>query len=164
VNYEKIRDEIKAQLRKVSGMGAIYTSERYVTDWGKFYELHTDSTGKVNVAMITRVSAQEMSQGIGSEDASGELEVIQRTEVWRIQILVGYKDDPDVPSEDGKSTLEDMVQERFRFLQDLNGAAPEVFSSSPLRLISSGMAMFGEVLSHKSVLEFTIQQRILNPN
>jgi hypothetical protein len=161
VNYKLIADEIAAQAQQVQGIGKIYQSERYVTDWKQFFDMHTDSQGRVNVLFIRRLDAQENTNGpLGAEDASSEIETVYRPETWQLTLLYVYFDDPDQSSEYFKSLIEDGLQAQFRFLQDLNGL---VWQQNPLKLISSQPAMFGEVLCHKSVMTLQLSQRIINP-
>ena len=161
MSYEETRDEIHTQLVSVSGIGKVFKSHRYVNDWATFLE-RFKSNGKINLCWFSLVSAPETGLGVGSTDETNELEFIERDETWRIELYYGFQDDDINPSEFDFMKLAEAIEDKFRFLQNLNGKA---FRSFPLQRIGSGLWEFlSGVLCHRAEWTLQIQERIQNPN
>jgi hypothetical protein len=159
VNYATVRDEIKAQLNAVSGIGKVYNHRRHSADWASFLARFKDSNGFINVCWISRGDDTEGGTGLGSTDEAGEITWVEENEFWEIEFYYGFKDDDDTgsPSEYGFNALVDAIETKFRFLQNLNGKA---WASFPLNRISATMGMLGEVLCHHAAWRLKIQHRI----
>ena len=54
-----IREQIKAILAGVSGIGVVHDYQRWAAHWDKFLNLFRDGDGKINGWMITRVKTPE---------------------------------------------------------------------------------------------------------
>ena len=74
--YADARDEIYAQIAAVSGIGKVFKSKRFVSDWATFLSRFKTSDGKINVCWFARTAGTERGDGIGSIDAAGELLVV----------------------------------------------------------------------------------------
>jgi hypothetical protein len=159
VNYATVRDEIKAQLNAVSGIGKVYKHRRHSADWGTFLSRFKDPTGLINVCWFSRVDDTETATGTGSTDEAGEITWVQEDEYWEIELYHGFKDDEDdgTPSEYAFNTLVDAIETKFRFLQNLNGKARYSF---PLNRTSCTFGALGDVLCHRAVWRLKLQHRI----
>jgi hypothetical protein len=159
VNYATVRDEIKAQLNAVSGIGKVYKHRRHSADWGTFLSRFKDTTGLINVCWFSRVDDTEVASGLGSTDEAGEIVWVQENEFWEIELYYGFKDDEDdgTPSEYAFNTLVDAIETKFRYLQNLNG---KTWKSFPLNRTSSTFGTLGEVLCHRAVWRLGLQHRL----
>ena len=158
--YAATRDEIANQLKSVSGIGKVYNHRRHSSEWATFLSRFKDpATGLINVTWISRVDDSEAGNGIGSMDEANQFVWVQEDEYWEIETLYGFKDDDDngSPSEYGFNTLVDAVEDKFRFLQNLNGKA---YMSFPLNRTSSTFGTLGEVLCHRAVWRLRLQHHL----
>jgi len=157
--YATTRDEIATQLKAVSGIGKVYNHRRHSADWTTFLSRFKDTNGLINVCWITRVDDSESANGIGSMDEAAQVTWVQEDEYWEIEFLYGFKDDDDTgsPSEYGFNTLVDLIEDKFRFLQNLNGKA---YASFPLNRTGSTFGMLGEVLCHRAVWRLRVQHHL----
>lgn len=160
MTYATVRDEIHTQLSAVSGIGRVFKYPRLVSDWAQFLNLFKDSSDKINLAWIDRISAEDTPTGVGTEDATGEIEWTQLIETWQIDLYYGFKDDDSAPSMYTFQGLVDSISNKFRFLQNLNGVANK---SWPVQLVAAGLFEFkGEVLCHRAIFQLRIRDRKLN--
>jgi hypothetical protein len=168
MNYEPIRDRIGVLLKEVEGIGKVFPSPRFTSDWAPFLNrfaiTHPYDASKrlICVAWYTRVAATERDTGIGIRDESRTLVVAERDEQWRISLVYGFSDDDDSPSETGYQMLVDRIQEKFRW-EDRLGIPADVFESHPLSLTVSELRFFGEVLCHYAEFTLRVIQQIARP-
>lgn len=158
-NYAPTRDEIANQIKAVSGIGKVFNHRRHSSEWATFLNLFKDNNGLINVCWISRADDAETASGIGSEDEASQIVWVQEDEYWEIEFLYGFKDDDDngTPSEYGFNTIVDAVEDKFRFLQNLNGKA---WKSFPLNRTSSTFGTLGEVLCHRAVWRLRLQHHL----
>ncbi len=156
--YELQRAEIKSQLEAVSGIGKVIPAMKNPTNEADFKAAYV-SGGVVNVAMFTRGT----DSGTLEDDETSTHLFSDRSATWRIVLLYGFHDDPTTPSEYTFQKLCEAIEDKFRFLQDLNGKA---FNSQPLNRITSGLFQFlgGTVLCHKAEWNLQIDDRIEDGN
>lgn len=158
------RNEIKAQLEDVSGIGAVYLFKANPTDEEAFKAKFADQNSIINFCEVTLSDGLENTdseESVTSED--GEFQQIRKDNSWQIDLFYGYKYDETTPSELAFQTLIEAIEAQFRFLQDLNGQA---FRSQPLQRVSAGLWQMagGMVLCHKASWRLTVTQLIQNPN
>ncbi len=55
----EIREQYKAILSGVSGIGVVHDYERWAADWNKFLELYKDQDGRINGWITTRTATPE---------------------------------------------------------------------------------------------------------
>ena len=133
--YTDTRDEIYNQLTSISGIGQVFLSQKYPTDWQSFFELYRNKyTNKCIVTFVTLNNP--ITETIGDEEtvltADNFINYVHRSETWRISLIYAFQDDDTNPSEYDFQELCELIEEKFRFLQDLNGKA---FRSYPLQTI-----------------------------
>ncbi len=157
--YTDQRDEIKTLLEAVTGIGKVYAKNPNTADEKKFKDDYV-SSNVVNAAFITRADGAEDIGDIGSMDETREIEITEKNDFWRITLLYGYNDG-GTPSEDTFQGLVDAIEDKFRFLQDLNDKAE--FSYPLQRVVSGVFTFFGDVLCHKAEWRLQVESRIINP-
>ena len=65
-----IREQIKATLSSVDGVGIVHDYERWASTWQKFLELFKDADGKINGWVFSRVAmAKVLTSTTGEEKA-----------------------------------------------------------------------------------------------
>ncbi len=158
--YTDQRDAIKTLLQSVSGIGKVYTKSPNTTDEKKFKDDYVVN-GVVNSVFVVRGDGTETIGDIGSVDETREIEITQKGDFWRITLLYGYSDGA-TPSEDSFQTLVDAIEDKFRFLQNLNSTAE--FSYPLQRVVSGVFAFFGDILCHKAEWRLQVESRIINQN
>lgn len=157
--YSTIRDAISTQVTATTGIGKVFKSRRYVTDWATFLSRFKDTNDKINVCWFWLNSATEQVPQIGSENSEGDFLWMERDETWTIELFYGFHDadDSETPSEFTFQGICENLETKFRFLQDLSDS---VERSYPLQRLYSGMWAFGEVLCHKAEFQLRLRQRI----
>lgn len=160
--YEATRDEIETQLNAVTGIGKVYDSPKFATDWKEWLDLHKAADGKIKVVWFSLESVTENPRGdLGSTEIDDFINYTERTEVWAIEQYYGFKDDESAPSDYTFQLLVEAIETKFRFLQTLNG---KCHFSFPLNRTFSGLFMLGNVvLSHKAEFKLKLLHRIQNP-
>lgn len=157
MNYPEIRDKIAAMLSTVEGIGRVYKSPRYATDWMTYLEqfkVRIDDRDVINACWLTRNAIQETD--IARSEA-GEIASVSRTENWLITLVYGFDDDESSPSEFAFQALLDGIQEKFRFA-DFLGMPEIVAKHFPIQVQSAGLYFFGDVLCHKAEMLLKLQQ------
>jgi len=161
--YSDTRDEIYIQINSVTGIGKVFKSVKYPTDWEAFFNLYRDSdTNTCIVTFITCVNpiTETVDDQIGDWDASQFINHTHRTETWKISLVYAFKDDETAPSEYGFQELCERIEEKFRFLQDLNGKA---FISYPLQSMLRDIGQWtGSIMVHKCDFHLQVVHRIEN--
>lgn len=163
MNYAPVRDEIKTQLEAVTGIGQVFNHRRHASDWAQFLSLFKTAGGLINMCWISRAEDTEQPEvSPGSTDEADEILAVAEEEAWEIELFYGFKDDDDAgsPSEFGFHLLEDAIETKFRFLQNLNGT---VEKSWPLNRVNSSFGTLGEVHCHRALWRLRLRQRIVNP-
>ncbi len=151
--YAAVRDEISTQLLAVSGIGVVFKSPKNPNDWAAFFSLYKTAS-LINVTWFTLASAPETVPEQGIQNEKGQEAVLERNETWIINLFYGYDDDDTTPSEFGFQTLVEAIQDKFRFLFDLNGTADKSF---PLELVSKTEEPFGDLLVHRAEFSLLVQ-------
>lgn len=161
--YEQTRDGINTVLENVTGVGKIYKSVRYASDWENWIRLHVTQENLVKVGWFSLASATDTPNGaVGAIDAEQFIHYTERTETWSIEYFYGFKDSDTEPTDYDFQLLTESIEGAFRFLQDLNGIA---FQSLPLQRTSSALYMLGNaVMCHRAAFNLTVIHRIENPN
>lgn len=159
--YETTRDAICERLQAIQEVGVVFKSPRLVQDWETFLQRFVDDTGKVAVTWFSLVSWRETDSALGEYDATGDTNVIQRTERWRIETHYGFHDDDTEPSEYDAQLRTERITDAFRFLQTMGGAA---FKVSAIDCTFNGLWMLGGTMCHRSELYIEVVHRIVNPN
>jgi hypothetical protein len=160
VNYESIRDEIENQLNSVEGIGRVFKSRRNQGDMPTFLSRFKTSDDLINVCWFTKATGNELtSTGIGSTDEADEILATQIDEQWEIEVHYGFRDDDVNPSEFDFEILAERIENKFRFLQNLNG---KVDKSFPLSVLIKNYAQFGDVFCHHVVWRLPLRQRPIN--
>lgn len=157
--YTDQRDEIKSQLQNVSGIGNVFTKRPNTADEKKFKDDYV-SSNVINSAFISRADGRDDPEGDnGSVDETNEILITDKRDFWIITLLYGYSDGA-TPSEDTFQGLVELIEDEFRFLQDLNDKAE---FSYPLQRTTSGVfVFFGDVLCHKAEWRLEVISRIIN--
>jgi hypothetical protein len=159
--YEKTVKGIFDVLGTVEGIGQVFDHERYVTDWEQFFSLYVTDQQTFCLAWFGMTSTVERSTGIGEADASDQLNWIEKTERWRLQIFHGMKDDENEPSDRNFELLMERTEEALRFNQNLGGVVYKIrLAGRPF----NGAWTLGGVLCHRGELTLEVTHRIMNPN
>lgn len=166
MNYANVRDEIATELGTVSGMGKVFKSLRFVTDWGTFFNRFvTDFSGtKRTVVCWIGGSGPTQETGlnlVGDTDERDLIEWTDRHESYLITLVVGFKDDDTAPSEFDFMTLVDAIEAKFRFGQNLNAKCDKQY---PLQRQALGLFMFADQLCHKAEWLLELRFRVENTN
>jgi len=158
------RAEIKAQLQAVSGIGNVFTDRFNPTD---------EKTFKDRLVVNSVINFCEISLAEGTDDADtagtsfndeqDDTQQTTKTNYWLIELFYGYHYDATTPSENIFQDLIEAIENKFRFLQDLNAKADQ---SYPLQRTSAGLwqMVSGTVLCHKASWKFQVQTYIKNTN
>lgn len=164
-SYATTRDAIYAELISVEGIGRVFKSPRYVSEWKSFLERFSTQAfdnpekTRIIVAWMTRGSSFE----IASKDESEITGNIKRTETWNITLFYGFDDDEEQPSEFEFQELIERVQGHFEFLDRITGIV-ETHSVDPIDIQSAGIAMINnEVLAHRADFILRINYSINTP-
>lgn len=159
--YEATRDAIYLNLKAVEGIGMVHKSERMVEDWQAFFRRYVNDENILKIAWFSLARSAEKDSGYGSVDASDTINHMERSEFWRIQQFYGFHDDDDEPSAFEFENLCQRIEDQFRFLQNLNGAA---FRTRAISRPFSGLWSLGGVLCHRAEFTLEVVHRIINPN
>jgi hypothetical protein len=153
--YLDHKNEIKAQLAAITGIGNVYDAPKNCMDEASFKDVFVKS-GVINTVTFTRAGGTE------KPDTTEDDEIISTAKVdnWTITFFYGFKDDAIAPSEYSFQGLIESIEDRFRFLQDLNSKA---YRSYPLTRQYAGMwQVAGGVLCHKAEWTLPVESRIIN--
>jgi len=163
--YGPTRDAIYNELLSVEGIGRVFKSPRYVSEWKTFLDRFKTQSFEnperevVCVGWLTRSSAFE----VAAKDESDVTVHITKTETWNGSLYYGFRDDDEQPSEFDFQELADRVQDRFEFLDRLSGLT-WMHSVDPIDLQSAGVAMINnEVLAHRADFVLRITHHIDTP-
>jgi hypothetical protein len=155
------RDAIYANLKAVEGMGQVFKSQRYVTDWEAFLNLYINDENLVKVCWFSLRNASERVDGVGEYGADNQANVSERSETYSIEFFYGFKDDTNEPSSFDFELICERIENRFRFLQNLNGTS---FQTRAISRPFSGLWLVGSVLCHRAEFSLEVVHRIINPN
>lgn len=161
MNYAATRDAIVTKLQTVSGIGAVFGRPRWTNNWATFLSLFTmtnshDATKDVvSLCWITRTTDDESS--LSKRDESTVLVSTAAQETWNFTLIYGFEDDDTYPSEYDFQILCDAVMAAFRSLGSASFNTAVVEQSDPLRMTSSGLFMFSDVMAHKAEFQLVIQ-------
>ena len=156
--YSDQRDEIKAQLEAVTGIGKVYTRQPNPTDEKSFKDAYVSSS-KINSVIITRMDGSDNPENdaLGSISEANEIIATGKRDFWLIRLLYGYDDHATTPSEDTFQTLVDAIEEKFRYLENLNNKA---YFSYPLQRTQCGLfVFFNSYLCHKAEWRLQVVNR-----
>jgi hypothetical protein len=162
MSYATVRDEIKNQLEAVAGIGKVFTREPYTTNMDDFLTLYADRDSqivKITWFLLDRV--QETPTGVNTiTDAENLLHDSEKHEFWKIISHYSHKDDGDNPSEFAFQEWAGTIEDKFRFLQNLNGKC-EI--SRPLQRTYSGLGKLGNMLCHRAEWTLELIYAVENP-
>lgn len=163
--YADQNAEIVAQLTAITGIGQVYGTTKNPTDEKTWNDTFIKNN-IVNSVFISRLQGPEQVEGSdAATDETSEIEVTRKVDTWQITLLYGFHDDENASlcSDYLVSQLVDAIEDKFRFLQDLNKKA---FKSYPLSRSTNALFEFlgGKVLCHKAVWTLNVVSRIINPN
>jgi hypothetical protein len=150
MSYATIKNKITTLLQTVSGIGTVRDDVPFATDW-ESYLAQFKIGDVISVCYHSRVSSREDADNAESSD----MVYITRSETWKIVVLYSYQDGI---SEDIFQGILDGVQAAFRLSKI--GLSTVVSRSFPVNVLTSGLAMFGEVLCHKAELELKLERHI----
>jgi len=68
VGLTDIREQIKAMLSAVEGVGVVHDYERWATEWNKFLRLFKDAEGKINGWTFVRAQTAQRQATLGEID------------------------------------------------------------------------------------------------
>lgn len=141
-----IRDQYKAILLTVPGIGVVHDYERWSIDWSKFIEQFRDPvSGKILGWTITREkSSEKFTPGPGS----------QRDHTFVLRGHLGLQD--AVASEKVFQDLIEAVCDTFRPKTTLNGTVQQI--EAPLQVDLVEPRKFGDVLCHYCELRQTVEE------
>ncbi len=158
--YAAVRDEINTQLLAVAGIGKVYKSKRLVNDWNTFFTRFKDGSGNINVIWFSITEVTEELAEQGAEDEKGQIVRLERVEMWTFELFYGLKDDDTTPSEFTFQTLVEAIQDKFRFLFNLNSTADR---SYPLEIISATEGKLGDTLIHRAEFQLKVEHLKIAP-
>lgn len=156
--YTDQRDEIKAQLEAVAGIGNVFTRQPNPTDEKSFKDAFVKSS-KINSVIITRVDGSDNIEGdpLGSISEANNIIATGKRDNWLIRFLYGYDDHASTPSEDIFQGLVDLIEAKFEYLENLNDKA---LFSYPLQRTQCGLfVFFGSYLCHKAEWRLQVVNR-----
>lgn len=159
MSLSAIRDQIKAILESVEGIGVVHDYERWAVDWNKILELFKPARqDKINGWMITRRSTDE------------RVEVFGRNLVSHTFLIRGvYSLDDGASSEKTFQAIIEAIRTAFRSRFDLNGACEatylDVDAMGPGGKVGVQVSlietrMFGSILCHYCELLLGAQERV----
>lgn len=162
MSYATQRDAIHTNLATANPNGKVFKTRRNTTNWADFLARFKTAQDLINVCWFSRVDGTDNPDAaIGSVDEADEILWTQKDDWWKIEFFYGFKDDDDdgSPSEYGFQILVDAIEDQFRFLQDLGGAA---YLSFPLQRTAGGLFSFlgGSVLCHRAEWRLRVVRRI----
>ena len=141
-----IREQIKAILSGVDGIGIVHDYVRWSSDWKKFLDLYKDADGKINGWHITRTATPSKRDN---------LPTIQRTHTFIFRGIYGLQD--DVASEIAFQAVVEKIQDAFDSEYNLGGHA---LNSGPAQVNIVEPRMFGPVLCHYAKLTLEVIERV----
>lgn len=163
--YETTRDKIAATLRGVPGIGRIFDSPKHARDWDEWLQHYQDEDGLIRVGWFSLVAAPEDANGpLGHRDATDEVSYAVRTETWRIEQFLGFKDDENEPSDYQFQLLCERIEAAFRFLVPAQWAGDTFRVSQISRTFSAPWWLTNQVLVHKAEWNLAVTHRIMNPS
>jgi hypothetical protein len=128
----------------VSGIGKVYTRDRYSNDWTKFLENFKSAAGKITGGMITRKVTAKQQRTIGE---------VERAHVFVIRLVYGLQDSGD--SEAIFQTLVDAVLDAVDADETLGGSCETTHpdwgpmsGAVGLQIDTIEYRQFGTVLCH----------------
>lgn len=161
--YSDTRDKIYTLLTSVAGIGKVFKSQRYPKDWEAFFNLYRDNdTNLCVVVFMTLINpiTENITEEDAAVDANRQIQIVQRSETWKISLIYAFKDDDTNPSEYAFQELCENIEEKFRFLQDLDGSA---FQSWPLQTVLRDVGTWtASVMVHKCDFHLQIEHRIVS--
>jgi len=140
-----IREQIKAILAGVSGIGVVHEYERWAVHWDKFLDLYRDGNGRIHAWTITRVATPSKRD---------TMPTLQRMHKFRIRGI--YALDDDGGSELVFQDLVEDIQDAFDDEYDLGG---HVLNSGPVQVKIVETYRVGGVLCHVAELELEAWER-----
>ena len=144
MSLPQIREQIKAILSGVPGIGVVHDYERLAIDWSKFLERYKDRDERINGCAFAREKWQERQETLGETEIA---------HVFVFRRIMGMKDDQatGITFDDH---LEDM-RRAFRNNQTLNGTCLTIDPDWGPMAGAIGLQgdvieprMFGNVLCH----------------
>lgn len=109
MSVPQMREQIKAILSGVSGIGVVHDYIRWAADWNKVLDRFRDSTGKINTVMFARDKMQKRLTG-GSPE---------RAHLFRMRVVMGLNDDSATGI--AFDALLTAIEEKFEDYDNLNG-------------------------------------------
>jgi len=162
MSYSTVRDEIKNQLEAVTGIGKVFSREPYTTNMDDFLALYADrDTQIVKITWFLLDRVQEPKTGsYVANDAENLLQESERHEFWKIISHYGHKDDDENPSEYPFQEWCATIEDKFRFLQNLNGLCED---SMPLQRTYCSLGKLGNMLCHRAEWSLELIFKVENP-
>lgn len=149
MSLANIREQIKAILSGVSGIGVVHDYDRWASTWEKFLDQYKDeATGKINGWAITRTKTPEEADSFEKHARDYE---------FTVRGFYGLKDE-----DASEIVFQDLVEDictAFRTNFTLNSTCDE---SGPMQVVLVENRVFGSVLCHYCELSIMARERVTN--
>lgn len=139
-----IREQIKAILEGVSGIGVVHDYQRWSATWEKFLDHFKDPDGKINGWVFTREKTPATCESATHES---------RVHSFKIRGYYGLKDEDAT-----ELTFQDLIENisaAFRAKRTLNSTAED---SGPFQVDLVEPRLFGSVLCHYCELTLEVEE------
>jgi len=137
------REQIKATLGAVEGIGVVHDYDRWAVDWKTILDRLKDPEGRINAWTISRTKTDDIE-----DTRSHNL----RIHHWRIRGVYGLKD-----ANATELTFQDLVEDICDAIRAKRGFNGTVDRSSAVQVPMIDVRMFGGVLCHYCELTFTTE-------
>ena len=149
MSYSTIRDEIKAQLESVTGIGTVHDYRRWAVREDTLAVLFKPAAqAMLHAWQITRLKTPE--------EYSSTNKASRRIYTFEIEGIMSHKD-----ADATERTFQDMVEAicaKFRPLYDLNDKAERIVE--PIQVEDVGLVYFGDGLCHIATLTLEVQEQV----
>jgi hypothetical protein len=156
VSLPLIREQIKAILSGVAGIGIVHDYERWTSEWSKFLDLYKDSSGKINGCTISRKSTGRKKIIMGGD--------FDKNHTFVIHFIMGLKDS-DATGIIFDALL-DAAAAAFENSGALNGTCltcspgwGEMAGTAGLQIDVVDIRLFGSVLCHYAECRLGVMER-----